>query len=40
MDTVINSTANADISKKYENRFFLITLKKNFIWAFNFPRVY
>ena len=36
MDTVINSTTNADISKKYENRFFLIKVK---IWALNFPRV-
>ena len=40
MDIIINSTANADISKKHENRFFLITLKIFYIWALNFPHVY
>ena len=37
MDTVINSTTNADISEKYENGFFLIKVK---IWALNFSHVY
>ena len=40
MDTVINSTPNADISKKHENRFFLIKLKIFYIKALNFPRVF
>ena len=41
MDRLINSTANdADISKKHENRFFLITLKTFYIWALNFSHVY
>ena len=39
-DTVINSTPNADISKKHENRFFLIRLKIFYIQALNFPHVY
>ena len=36
MDTVINSTQNADISKKHENRFFPMKLKIFFIWALKF----
>ena len=40
MDTVINSIPNADISKKQENRFFLIKLKIFYSWALNFPHVY
>ena len=32
-DTVMNSTPNADISKKYENTFFLIKLKIFYIWV-------
>ena len=40
MDIVINSTQNTDISKKYENRFFLIKLKTFYIWALNFAHVY
>ena len=40
MDTVINSTSNADISKKHENRLFLIKFKIFYIWALNFPHVY
>ena len=40
MDTVINSIPNADISKKQENRFFLIKLKIFYIWALNFPHLY
>ena len=39
-DTVINPTANADISKKHENRFFLIKLRIFYIRALNFPHVY
>ena len=37
MLTVINSTPNADISKKHENCFFLMKLKIFYIWALNFP---
>ena len=40
MDTVINSTPNADISKKHENRFFITKLKIFYIWALNFPHLY
>ena len=39
MDTVINSTPNAVISRKHENRFFLIKLKILYILALNFPHV-
>ena len=39
MDTVINSTPNANISKKHENRLFLIKLKMFYFWALSFPRV-
>ena len=35
-----NSPPNADISKKNENRFFLIKLKIFYIWALNFPHLY
>ena len=39
MDTVINSTPNAGISKKHENRFFFIKLKIFYFQALNFRRV-
>ena len=35
MDTVINSAPNADISKKHENRFFLIKVRLLYL-AFKF----
>lgn len=35
-----NSPPNADISKKNENRFFLIKLKIFYIWALNYPHLY
>ena len=40
MVTVTNSTPNADISTKHENRFFLIKFKIFYIWTLNFPHVY
>ena len=40
MDTFINSTPNADISKKHENRFFFIKLEIFYIWVLNFPHLY
>ena len=40
MGTVIDSTPNADISKKPENRFFFVKLKLFYIWVLSFPHVY
>ena len=40
MDTVINSTPNTNMSKKHENKFFLIKLKIFYIWALHFPHLY
>ena len=40
VDTVINSTPNVNISKKYKIRFFLIKLKIFYIGTLRFPRLY
>ena len=40
MDTVLNSTQNANILKQDANRFLSIKLKTFYIWALNFPHMY